>query len=187
MDTLSDNALMLKVKEGDIDKMGLLYERYHRQLYGFLFHMTRHKELSEDMIHNVFFRMLKYRNGFTGSGEFKTRMYHIARNALHDHYRKDKRTPSHNSLQLSDFEEKIAGELPADEQMEYQQELRSLEIAMKNLSDENREIIVLCRFQELKYHEIARIMNKTEGAIKSRVHRALNQLKSNYLKIENYE
>ena len=47
MDTLSDNALMLKVKNGDIDKMGLLYERYHHQLYRFLFHMTGQKEYSK--------------------------------------------------------------------------------------------------------------------------------------------
>jgi RNA polymerase sigma-70 factor (ECF subfamily) len=56
---------------------------------------------------------------------------------------------------------------------------------MAKLSDENRELLILCRFQELKYNEIARILNTTEGAIKVRVHRALNQLKSNYLKIEN--
>jgi RNA polymerase sigma factor (sigma-70 family) len=53
------------------------------------------------------------------------------------------------------------------------------------LSDENRELIVLCRFQELNYREIAKILNTTEGAVKVRMHRALNQLKSNYLKIEN--
>ena len=52
---------------------------------------------------------------------------------------------------------------------------------MAKLSDENRELLILCRYQELKYHEIAKILNTTEGAIKVRVHRALNQLKSNYL------
>ena len=93
---------MLKVKDGDIDKMGLLYERYNRQLFSFIFNMTRHKETSEDMVQNVFFRMLKYRKGFTGYGEFKTWMYHVARNTLHDHFRKNKRTPSHNSIR--DFE-----------------------------------------------------------------------------------
>lgn len=71
MDTLSDNALMLKVKNGDIDKMGLLYERYHRQLLRFLFNMTRDRELSEDMVQNVFLRMLRYPDGFMGFGEFK--------------------------------------------------------------------------------------------------------------------
>jgi len=183
LDSLSDNALMLKVKDGDIDKMGLLYQRYNRQLYGFIFHMTRNKEVSEDMVQNTFFKMLKYRNGFTGYGEFKTWMYHVARNTLNDHFRKVKRTPAHNSLE--GFEELIPGEQFADEQLEKQHDLKILDMAMKNLSEENRELLVLCRFQELKYNEIATILNITEGAVKVRVHRALNQLKINYLKIEN--
>jgi RNA polymerase sigma-70 factor (ECF subfamily) len=174
---------MLKVKNGDIDKMGLLYERYHRQLYRFLFNMTRQKELSEDMVQNIFFRMLKYPSGFVGFGEFKTWMYHIARNTVYDHFRKVKRTPSHSDL--TNWVEKIEGEQSTDAQMEKDQELKILEIAMDKLSDENRELLILCRYQELKYHEIARILNTTEGAIKVRVHRALNQLKSNFLKIGN--
>jgi RNA polymerase sigma factor (sigma-70 family) len=174
---------MLKVKDGDIDKMGLLYERYNRQLYGFLLHMCRQKELSEDLVQNVFFKMLKYSKGFTGTGEFKTWMYHIARNVLYDHFRKDKRTPSHYNLQ--DFEEKIEGDQLADGQLEKKQELKTLEIAMENLSEGNRELLILCRFQELKYHEIARILNISEGAVKVRVHRALNELRSTYLRIEN--
>jgi RNA polymerase sigma-70 factor (ECF subfamily) len=56
---------------------------------------------------------------------------------------------------------------------------------MEQLSDENRELLILCRYQELKYDEIAQILNTTEGAIKVRVHRALNQLKNAYLKLEN--
>jgi RNA polymerase sigma-70 factor (ECF subfamily) len=174
---------MLKVKNGDIDKMGLLYERYHRQLFRFLFNMTRQKELSEDMVQNVFLRMIKYPDGFMGFGEFKMWMYHIARNALYDHFRKVKRTPAHTDVK--EVEEKLEGEHRTDSQLEKEQELRTLERAMGKLSDENRELLILCRFQELKYNEIARILNTTEGAIKVRVHRALNQLKSNYLKIEN--
>ena len=85
---------------------------------------------------------------------------------------------------MKEYEEKIEGEHHTDAQLEKEQELRTLEKAMGKLSDENRELLILCRFQELKYNEIARILNTTEGAIKVRVHRALNQLKSNYLKIE---
>jgi RNA polymerase sigma factor (sigma-70 family) len=183
LDTLSDNALMLKVKNGDIDKMGLLYERYHRQLYRFLFNMTRQKELSEDMVQNIFLRILKYPDGFTGFGEFKTWMYHIARNTVYDHFRKVKRTPQHSDVM--EFEERLEGGQQTDAQLEKEQELEKLEKAMGKLSNENRELLILCRFQELKYHEIAKILNTTEGAIKVRVHRALNLLKSNYLEIEN--
>lgn len=174
---------MLKVKNGDIDNMSLLYERYYYQLYRFLFHMTRQKELSEDMVQNIFLRMLKYPGGFTGFGEFKTWMYHIARNTVYDHFRKVKRTPVHSDMK--NYEEIIEGEQYSDAQLEKEQELMTLEKAMANLSDENRELLILCRFQELKYHQIAQILNITEGAVKVRVHRALNQLKSNYLKIEN--
>jgi RNA polymerase sigma-70 factor (ECF subfamily) len=145
--------------------------------------MTRQKELSEDMVQNIFLRMLKYPEGFMGFGEFKMWMYHIARNAVYDHFRKVKRTPSHSDVK--DYEEKIEGEQQADAPIIKEQELKMLETAMEKLNDENRELLILCRFQELKYNEIARIMNTTEGAIKVRVHRALNQLKSNYLKIEN--
>ena len=173
---------MLKVKNGDIDKMGLLYERYNRQLYRFLFNMTRQKELSEDMVQNIFLRMLKYPDGFMGFGEFKMWMYHIARNTVYDHFRKVKRTPAHSDL--ADYEDRTDGQQNADAKMEKEQELKMLETAMGKLSDENRELLILCRFQELKYNEIARILNTTEGAVKVRVHRALNQLKSNYMRID---
>lgn len=183
METLSDNALMQKVKNGDIDQMGLLYERYHRQLYRFLYNMTRQKELSEDLVQNIFIKMLKYNEGFLGYGEFKTWMYRIARNAVYDHFKKVKKTPAHTAV--TDYETRIAGEQSTDAQIEKEQELKLLGYAMEKLSAENRELLILCRFQELKYHEIAQILNTTEGAVKVRIHRALNQLKSNYMKIDN--
>jgi len=182
LDTLSDNAIMQKVKNGDVDQMGLLYERYHRQLYRFLYNMTRQKELSEDLVQNVFIRMLKYNDGFMGFGEFKTWMYRIARNTVYDHFKKVKKTPSH--ADVKDYETRIIGEHYTDAQLEKEQELKILESAMAKLSTENRELLILCRFEELKYHEIAKILNTTEGAIKVRIHRALNQLKSNYLEID---
>ena len=62
-----------------------------------------------------------------------------------------------------------------------------LSMAMDKLSVENRELLVLCRFQELKYNEIAVVLNTTEGAVKVRVHRALNQLKTTYLQMHSKE
>jgi len=173
---------MLKVKSGDVDKMGLLYERYHRQLFRFVFNMTRQKEVSEDMVQNIFLRMLKYPDGFVGFGEFKMWLYHIARNAVYDHFRKSRRKPEHTDVK--EYEERIQGDHMTDSQIEKDEELKMLSDAMDRLSVENRELLILCRFQELKYHEIAKILNTTEGAVKVRVHRALNQLKSNFFKIE---
>ena len=91
MEALTDNHLMLKVKAGDLDKMGLLFERYHRALFAFLYHSTGQVAQSEDMVQTVFYRMLKYRHTFTETGEYRTWMYHLARNVLIDTAKKNQR------------------------------------------------------------------------------------------------
>ena len=174
---------MLKVKAGDLDKMGLLFERHHRPLYGFLFHMTHQRESSEDMVQNVFYRMLRYRQTFNGSGEFTTWMYHLARNVLKDHVKKNK--ASAQSYNLDELTERIGGGALPNEPIEKKQEWNTLRDAMANLSAENREILVLSRFQGLKYQEIAGIMEMTEGAVRVRIHRAIQNLKNIYLQIVN--
>lgn len=179
--TLTDNALMFKVKEGDLDRMGLLFERHHRALYGFFMQMLKQGDLSKDLVQTVFFKMLKSRHTFTGSGPFVTWMYHIARNVLHDHYRQVKRKGIH--ADLIDMTEDIAGGSLADERIEKKQELQTLALAMDQLNEKDRELLVLCRFQELRYSEVARLLNITEGAVKVRVFRALNQLRDHYLKV----
>jgi RNA polymerase sigma factor (sigma-70 family) len=180
LNALTDNALMLRVKAGDLDKMGLLFERYHRPLFAFLYHMTGHASSSEDLVQNVFYRMLKYRHTFTGDGEFRTWMYHLARNVLNDSVRQNRRAPYHDDVTA--LAEKLGGGMAADEQLEKKQEEEMLRGALAKLSPEYREVLILSRFQELKYEEIARILNTTEGAIKVRVHRAMNELKNICLK-----
>ncbi len=182
MDLLTDNALMIKVKNGDLDRMGLLFERYHRQLFGFIFHLTGQRELSEDLVQNVFYRMLRYRHTYRGDGEFKAWMYHVARNVVHDEGRVLKRSVVRTTV--NEFTENICDTTAADEQVLKKQELAALQKAMEGLNTESREILVLSKFQELKYNEIARILNITEGAVKVRVHRAVCQLKNIFLEME---
>ena len=173
---------MLKVRSGDLDKMGLLFHRYNRPLYGFLFHMSRDREASEDMMQNVFYRMLRSRHTFTGDGEFRTWMYHLARNVLKDHLKQSRRRGNHH--EIAEYEERIPSGLTADEQIERKLELKALERALDHLSPESREVLVLSRYQELKYAEIAHVLEISEGAVKVRVHRAMNQLKEIYRQSE---
>ena len=173
---------MLKVKSGDLDKMALLFQRYHRPLYGFLYHMTGQRESGEDMVQTVFYRMLKSRHTFTGDGEFKTWMYHIARNVLSDHFKMHQRTRVH--FDVADLEERISGDTQLFELVEKKMAVRILQKAVAALSPESREILVLSRFQELKGAEIAGILNISVGAVKVRIHRAISQLKTLYLELE---
>lgn len=169
---------MLKVKSGDLDKMGLLFERYHRPLYSFLYHMIGPSDVCQDMVQNVFYRMLKYRHTFTGEGEFKTWMYHLARNVLNDHFKENKTV---NHYDVHEFADKLDGGVLADSEFEVKQDAEMLHRAIGMLSPEHREILILSRFQELKYEEIAGILNINEGAVKVRVHRALGELKKMFL------
>jgi RNA polymerase sigma factor (sigma-70 family) len=172
---------MLKVKSGDLDKMALLFQRYHRPLFGFLYHMSGHQESSQDMVQSVFYRMLKSRQTFTGNGEFKTWMYHIARNVLSDHFKKNRRTAFSD---ISGLEEKMSADLRTEELVEKKMAVQALRKALTTLSPESREILVLSRFQELKGAEIAEILNISVGAVKVRIHRAISQLKILYMELE---
>jgi RNA polymerase sigma factor (sigma-70 family) len=81
---------MVKVREGDLDRLGLLFERYKKPLYGFFYGLNREQELSEDLVQNTFLRILKYRHLFRGEGDFRAWMFQIARNVNNDHHRRNK-------------------------------------------------------------------------------------------------
>jgi RNA polymerase sigma-70 factor (ECF subfamily) len=174
---------MLRVKDGDVDRMGLLFERYHRPLFRFLYHMLGQAQASEDLVQTVFYRMLKYRHTYSGEGEFRTWMYHLARNVLADEVKKNRRAAYHTDL--ADVAEHLGGGSLADADLEQAQDAAQLHRALARLSSENREVLVLSRFQELKYAQIAQLLDTTEGAVKVRIHRALHELKAIYQRLEN--
>ncbi len=183
MNSLADNAIMLQVKAGNPDKMSLLFERHNKALYAFLFHMTYRKEASEDMVQNVFYRMLKYSNTFKGDSEFVYWMFHIARNVLNEYIRKNKNYAQ--QYDLADLVERTGSGSTVEELYEKKEAKAKLYEAISRLSVEQREVIALSRFQELKHQEIGQILGITEGAVKVRVHRAMQELKNIFFKINN--
>ena len=181
MEELSDNSLMEKVRNGDLDRLGLLFERYKRPLYGFLYGMNKNQELSEDLVQNTFFRILKYRHLFRGDGDFKTWMFHIARNVSHDHFRKNK-IKLKNSVEK--WQEKLGHNENKSTEMQQADEQQMLSIAMDKLSEEKREVLLLSKYQEKKYKEIGEILGCSEGAVKVKVFRALEELRIVYKQLE---
>jgi RNA polymerase sigma factor (sigma-70 family) len=172
---------MVKVRDGDVDKLGLLFERYKRSLYGFFYGMNRNQEVSEDLVQNTFFRILKYKHLFRGEGDFRTWMFHIARNVSHDHYRKDK---IKGKDPIEDWQERLPNLESTSSQMDHVEEHQMLAIAMDRLPADKREILLLSKYQEKKYKEIGDIIGCTEGAVKVKVFRALQELKAIYQQLE---
>jgi RNA polymerase sigma-70 factor (ECF subfamily) len=109
-------------------------------------------------------------------------MYHLARNILKDHKKKNRKIIE--QVPIGEWENNLPGGTRADEELQKKQDAKALQYAMSRLSYESREILILSRFQDLKYSEIGRILDINEGAVKVRVHRAMNQLKEIYLNLE---
>lgn len=174
MDSTSDNALMLKVKKGDLDKLGLLFERYHRRLYHFFYRLNRRRDVSEDLVQNVFERVLMYRSTYTTDGIFSTWLFQIARNLHIDHYRKHKNEPG-----LDDLEdlEQLADESVDENEQAGNEDIKLLQRAIEQLDTTKKQTLLLSRFQGFKYKEIAEIMDCSESAVKVRIYRTLQELK----------
>lgn len=183
MNSLADNALMIKVKDGDLGKLGLLFERYKKPLFGFFYGMNKDADLSEDLVQNVFLRILKYRYLFRGEGDFKTWMFHIARNVNHDHFRKLKWKGGDD---LDRWEDRLTSHENRQSEFQQEEEMQLLSMALGKLSEEKREIILLSKFEDKKYREIGQIIGCTEGAVKVKVFRALQELKEVYKKLEKH-
>lgn len=172
---------MEKVRDGDLDKLGLLFQRYKRPLYGFFYGMNKDQELSEDLVQNTFFRIIKYRHLFRGDGDFKTWMFHIARNVSHDHFRKNKMNIKES---VEKWQERLGHDENQSTEMQHREAQQMLSMAMDKLPTEKREVLLLSKYQEKKYKEIGEILGCSEGAVKVKVFRALQELKVVYRQLE---
>lgn len=185
LDSISDNALMLKVKEGDLDRLGLLFERYHKVLLAFFYRIHHDGSVSEDLVQNVFMRILKYRHGFKGDGIFKVWMFHIARNVSHDQFRKDSRGSFAND-DLGKWEGRLSNDDGDSDDKEIKDQL--LFEALELLEPDKKELLVMSKLNGVKYREISEVLGITEGNVKVKVFRALGELRSKMQELNvNYE
>ncbi|UCD57116.1 MAG: RNA polymerase sigma factor [Candidatus Hydrogenedentota bacterium] len=178
MESGSDNDLMCAVRSGDVDKLGLLFERYKTALFDYFYRNTRCAEVSEDLVQNVFLRILKYKARFAGDGKFTTWMYHIAHNVYTDHFKKN-RPPAGCSCETELEDRRTAEKLLLEGER-----MQLVEKALYRLSKDQREILVFSRYERLKYKEISEILGCSEGAVKVRIFRAIMNLKQIYSELE---
>jgi RNA polymerase sigma factor (sigma-70 family) len=170
--TMSDEELMGQVRSGVGEMLGLLFERYQVPLFNFYLRLTGDRTISEDLVQEVFFRMLKYRQTYRTDTPFRGWMYQIARNARVDYLRRKRPETS--------WEPEMSPAVLPTDTAQQSQEAALLHRALMRLPEEKREVLVLSRFQDLKYEEIAQLLGCEVGTVKTRVHRALQELREIY-------
>jgi len=173
---MSDEELMSQVRSGVGEMLGLLFERYQTPLFNFYLKLTGDRSVSEDLVQDVFFRILKYRQSYRVETPFRAWMYQIARNARMDYLRR--RRPE------TSWEPEMSPAVAPTDTAQQSQETLLLHRALMRMPEEKREVLVLSRFQDLKYEEIARLLNCETGTVKTRVHRALQELREIFLELQ---
>jgi RNA polymerase sigma factor (sigma-70 family) len=171
----SDSELMRQVRAGSTAALATLFERHHARVYGYCLRMTGNRAAAEDLVQDVFMKMLKYKATFKDDSELVPWMFGIARNSCLAHLKRR----ANDHLAATEQVEELA----ADDAHEAHDDRESdlVRQALLRLPAERREVLVLSRFEYKSYDEIARVLDCSVGAVKVRVHRAMKQLREIYL------
>jgi len=175
MKHLSDQELMRIVQAGDLSPASEIYDRYSGRIYNFALRFLKNAEAAEDATQEVFVKMIRHAGQFQGDAKLSTWLFSITANWCRDFLRK-----ADNKSKESDD---VLVTLPApldqspDRHLERREDEQRVQRALQALTPEQREAILLSRYQGLSYAEIAQISGCSEGAVKTRVFRAMETLK----------
>ena len=175
MKHLSDQELMSIVQGGDYSPASEIYDRYSARIYNFAFRFLKNAEAAEDATQEVFVKMIRHANQFHGDAKLSTWLFSITANWCRDYLRKADNKPKESDDVLVTLP--TSGELSPERNLERREDEQRVRRALNMLTPEQREAILLSRYQGLSYAEIAQIAGCSEGAVKTRVFRAMETLK----------
>jgi len=167
-----DLSLISACQAGDGQAFGQLYDRYFKKIYSFVYYKISHKENTEDLVAETFYKALNNLVKFDSrKGSFSSWLYRIARNTVIDHYRTNKN--------FQDIEEisDVSFSITADDDLDRAAQISEIKDKLNRLSDTQREIIVLRVWQQLSYKEISEIVGKSEANCKMIFSRSIKELR----------
>ncbi len=174
VDGTNDKRLVKDAVRGDSSAFGSLYDRYQAMIYRFVFVKVGRREDAEDITHQVFMAAWQSIRGYKDLGHpFSSWLYQIARNMVVDHYRARK---SETSLEKMDPDYFV---VPASAQFDLatKLEIERVRAAIAALKPDYQDVIIMRFIEDLPLRDVARAMDRTEGAIKLMQHRAIKELK----------
>ena len=182
----SDESLMARLAAGEQDALESLMERYQQDIFRFCLHYLKDAERAKDMAQETFIRVFTACGRFDPSRKFRPWILCIARNLCLNELKRKKTVPM-DSLEEYTASARVdpgrlmttAEDSPAEFAMSGERR-DLLDEALHTLKNEAREIIALRFFQRMSAREIAEIVGSTEGAVRTKLHRALNSLRKAY-------
>ena len=179
----TDEHLMEQLCQGEDQALAVLVARYQNDVFRFCLHYLKNVEVSQEMAQETFLRVFAARERFDVSRKFKPWMLCIARNLCLNELKRKKTVQMETLEQYASSAREESGEVlqspsdgPAEAAMEKERR-RALLQALEELPPEAGEIVKLRYFEQLSAREIAAIVDSTEGAVRTRLHRTLKQLR----------
>jgi RNA polymerase sigma factor (sigma-70 family) len=163
------------VRRGDEAGAARLFERWSTPLLRFTGRMLGDRAEAEEVTQDVFLKVIARAGQYDGRASVASWLFAIAANACRDRLRRSARRPN---VSLDAVAEVPQPDVPADLRLVQRQRRAAVRRALARLSEEQREVILLARYHGLPYAEIARALSISEGAVKTRVFRAMETLKS---------
>jgi RNA polymerase sigma-70 factor (ECF subfamily) len=176
-----DAELMLRVREGDQASFGLLLDRHRSPVIHFLYRMVQNQAVSEELAQEVFLRVYKSRSSYEPTAKFTTWLFriasHLALNWIRDGRNEkrqvslDEEGPDGTARQVPDRSRTVEQELL------YQARLREVRQAIESLPAKQKAAVMMHKYQEMEYVEIADVLSCSESAVKSLLFRAYESLR----------
>jgi len=180
----SDADIMLRVKAGDQSAFEYLVQKYRRPMVSFMYRMARNSGIAEDLAQEVFLRVYRSRETYEPSAKFSTWLYRIATNLAVNHARdtRHERPEVQVSLDEPDEESGTTLELPdaslnAEQQMVRRERLLAIRSKIEALPEQQRLAVIMHKYQQMDYKQIADVLKKSESATKSLLFRAYETLR----------
>ncbi len=175
MQELTNEEALTLATQGDTEAFGILYERYVGRIYNYIFYRTGSASDAEDLTARVFYRAMGHISSYRDQGvPFSAWLYRIAHNLVANWHRDNSRR---KEVPLDDHMSLVQRSEHPEASLVQSQEVERLFTAVRKLPPERQLLVILKFVEHLSNAEIAEIMNRSEGAIKSLYHRTLLSLR----------
>lgn len=180
MNKIKQQILIRKIRSGDEQAFGEIYDEYIKKIYHFIFYKTPTPEIAQDLTHDVFANLLAYiKNNPKPIENLKAFIYQIARNMIAKYYIKEKpRDIKIEDKDVSEIDYKLSDNKKMDQEIDLKISVEIIEQSIRQMNNsEHQQIITLKLVEGLSHREISKIINKKEGTVRVQFHRALRELR----------